>query len=271
MAGDRGKETNMDCVEFETRLRDRLDQRLQPDTPELQVHVHDCHACRQVMSDAKLLLKGISAWKQAIPKIDLTDRLTFGGRLTFASQASSDATAASHTGPSIRSALIRTQVQPASSGYLARGLIALTATALCYMFIAGPIRFTPQELRRELAQQQRNKPKSGVDQEIHHVPTVQAPSIRPDDLKIVLASAEGAYSHLANETVAVAQDFALLMPSGKLFGTSANTGVQDSDSPMLPASGILPTNVYPVGDSVESALQLLWQAVPGDNQSSKSS
>jgi len=245
----------MDCLEFENELQTELDERRDPNTPRLRAHAAECAPCRRSLTDAMLVLSGVFAWRKTLPSINLVDQIDYAQHPLIQRLQAND---------SPGSNLIRRAPGSWSEATFARALIAVSAAALCFMFWSAN---SPSE-STQIANRALVRARQLNSNQLSHSNSFQAePNLVTTDLKMVLASAEGAYSHLAQESVAVAHDFALLVPPGGLF-RSMNT----SDSGVPPSSekvqGLLPANVYPVGDSVESALQLLLQAVPGVEKSS---
>lgn len=236
----------MDCLEFEAQLDAVLDQRLDPRIPALQEHAETCLACRESLNGAIRVLRGVKAWRKTVPAVNLVDQVELSNRASVTQQS--------------RDVTVRKREERPLGGVFSWSLAAVTAAAICLMFWAAPF---PNGSRSS----QRGVAKSGPVKPQAETLTPAPKHLEPANFEIVLASAEGAYSHLAEESVAVAQDFALLMPSSGLFRAtdSPSKATQSSPSSM---NGLLPTNVYPVGDSVENALQFLWQAVPSSEKSS---
>ncbi len=65
----------MQCVEFENRLNDLLDNRIAPeDDPQLNRHAQDCDACAGTLFAQQRLFQGLQASRLA-PSADLPDRI----------------------------------------------------------------------------------------------------------------------------------------------------------------------------------------------------
>jgi hypothetical protein len=250
----------MECREFEIELQDRLDLRQDPRSPALQAHAAGCEACATSLASAKLLLRGVAAWKMTLPTVELAARIA-SQLVTVESAAhiASPRDVASHVVSDRRSG-------PVYSGPFAWGLVTTSAAALCFMFCSTAFQPNSQSPLRNLANRQSSKSKvsataMATPNVMRNEPAANQKDVNPN-LNTVLASAGQAYSHLALETAAVAEDFALLMPAQGFFRDSDPSRIDKAAVPSN-SNGLLPETVYPVGDSVENALQYLWQAVPG--------
>lgn len=229
----------MECVEFEEMLQRRLDERLVPGCPELLAHAVTCPACQLLLEDAGLLSRGVAAWRMSLPVADsdLTSRITEDVLAVIrAEQTASPATIK-----------LRREVGPgdAPQSWQSWAVVAGTVAAICLVFLGSPAR-DPVVIR-------------SVTLGRYELP-VAAPKPKAD-LGRVLVSAEGAYSHLANESLAAARDFALLWPAGNVTSTDASKDPPAEDD----AAGWSPDlseELAPIGDSVEDAWNFLRRTVP---------
>lgn len=240
----------MDCHEFESQVQDRMDQRQDPRSPALEAHAATCESCHDSLANALILLRGVAAWHGSMPSVDFVDRLALAGLVVNDPK----------TGPD-RPDVVEVQkgTNPVTagklSGALSWGMVATSAAALCFMFWPASNPQDPRAIQRSIASQRSSN-------EMRARPTPTEP-----DLETVLASAGQAYSHLARQTAtAAAQDFALLMPSQGFFRSTKSSQTDVDPVPAKP-SGLIPENVYPVGDSVENALHYLWRVMPGVEKS----
>jgi hypothetical protein len=246
----------MECREFEIELQDRLDLRQDPRSPALQGHADSCEPCRTSLASAKLLLRGVTAWKKSLPTVELAARIASQlGSVESPIHIASPREVVSHAVSDRRSG-------PVYSGPFAWGLVTTSAAALCFMFCSAAFQQNSQSPSRNLANRQGSKSKALATVMVAPNGSSAKQTGANPNLDTVLASAGQAYSHLAQETAAVAEDFALLMPTQGFFRASDPSRI-DMDAVPSNSNGLLPETVYPVGDSVENALQYLWQAVPG--------
>ncbi|MDB5385103.1 MAG: hypothetical protein JWM11_749 [Planctomycetaceae bacterium] len=246
----------MDCLEFENQLQDLLDRREDPRASALQLHASECVACGELLTGAATLLHGVHVWRKSLPAVQLVDRILSACDLINLGQIDVGSVVVEHARPidggDVRvNRSVPEKVQP---GIRAWGLVAASAAALCFMFWSASAQKISQTGPRGYASSR------GLKSKLDPIA-----SAKPD-LGTVLASAGKAYSHLAQETAVAAQDFALLMPSSGFF-RSAELPRAGVKAPASDSRGLLPENIYPVGDSVENALQFLWQAVPGVEKS----
>ena len=229
-------DSHMDCQEFEAQLEWRLDERLDPVSPELQAHTDECAPCLERLQGATALLHGVAAWRQTIPapSVDLAARIA--GQLHTASEQK----------PEIRVANIA-----ASGSRWQAWIVAAGAIVAMWLVFLRPASDSGQ-------------PGSQIAKVIPAVP-VAPPSPVPQklpaaDLETVLVSAEGAYSQLATETLEAAHDFALLWPTTQAVSTSpVPSAPQQQDSNWNQQWS---RELAPIGDSVGDALDFLWRAAP---------
>lgn len=230
---------SMDCQQFEELLQQRLDERLDPVTAELQTHAEHCPTCQDQLRQAKVLLQGVSVWrkKRPVPSVNLTSRVL--ASLPGATQPQTTS----------RSTEVRVgRVDPSPSHWQTVAVAVASMAALWLVFVGT--RFNNDGRHdRSVA--------------------VKAPVIAPptpvnsdSDLDAVLVSAEGAYSQLATETIEVAQDFALLWPASQ---TVSDSKPPPAAAAQIPADHPDPTwadELAPISDSVGNALDFLWRAAP---------
>lgn len=232
----------MECLEFETLLQQRLDERLVPDCPELHSHAAACPACALLLSDAILLEMGVAAWRMQLPVAphDLTSRITDQVLNIIRTEQ-----------PRLQSE-VQVRRAPAQSTapstWQTWAVLAATVAAVWLVF-AGSITHPPagRRVAATLTPAPRSQPRA--------------------DLGSVLISAEGAYSQLANESLAAAQDFALLWPASSASAT-AQPPSAGSPGPGAEWSPTLSNELAPIGHSVEDAWNFLRRAVPQVQKSS---
>jgi hypothetical protein len=260
----------MDCSEFEIRLAERLDLRQDLQSAGLHVHAESCESCRQSLLDAKILLQGVAAWRQSLQHFHVLERISIT-ELTRSIEQSPTAEKVTAEKVVVRKADDRVR-----SGFLAWGLVGTSAAALCFMFGSAAFQQNSPLGQHRLVSRHTDNSAERIAHEIthkNHENNVQTdasvPTTAKPDLETVIASAGHAYSQLAQESAAAAKDFALLMPSRSLFTVSELPNSEDTapnpgNSPAPAKSNpMFPGTVYPVGDSVENALQFLWKSVPG--------
>lgn len=232
----------MECLEFETLLQQRLDERFVPDCPELHGHAVVCAACALLLADVTLLERGVAAWRLQLPVAshDLTSRITDEVLNIIRIEQ-----------PKLQSE-VQVRREPAQSAapptWQTWAVLAATVAAVWLVF-AGSITH-PSADRRVAALQataSRSQPKA--------------------DLGSVLISAEGAYSQLANESLAAAQDFALLWPASSASTTAEPTSARPSGSG-AEWSPTLSNELAPISNSVEDAWNFLRRTVPQVQKSS---
>ena len=230
----------MECFEFETVLHQRLDERLVPCCPELDRHAETCPACRLLMADAELLSLGVATWRANAPAVsaDLTSRVT-EHLLSLSAVRSVEPVTLIVT----RTRRVTDSVGP-SRTWQSWAVLAASAAAIWLVFF-GSVNHQPGN---------RTDPRVAVKAPLQ-------PQQSRADLGAVLVSAEGAYSHLANESLAVAQDFALLWPASRSATTTQPPapGPAGSESPWNPA---WPSELAPISDSVEDAWNFLRRTMP---------
>ncbi|MDB5339457.1 MAG: hypothetical protein JWN70_5076 [Planctomycetaceae bacterium] len=226
----------MECFEFEARLHQRLDERLAPQCPDLQAHAATCPACDLQLHDATLLSRGIASWRTTLPVASsgLTSKIT---EQILAIIRAEQPARPSEVRPYRQSA----QTQ-APQPWQTWAVLAGTVAALWLVFVGSTV-------------QQR------LDRADHRVADVSehAESKPKADLGAVLVSAEGAYSQLANESLAAAQDFALLWPASSASSTAPVPGPTGAGSEWSPAWS---RELAPISNSVEDAWNFLRRTVP---------
>lgn len=229
----------MECQEFEAELEGRLDERLDPCSPELQAHAKYCANCEERLQQAIVLLRGIATWRQALPAPSggLTGRITDHIRLADFE---------------IRS--VSSDRAPARQSKWQAGAVAVAAMAAMWLvFVGSNFDHSGQADHRMAAvgQRQMGSPT--------RAPVTPVP-VTPTDLGTVLVSAEGAYSQLATETLEAAQDFALLWPTSQAVSSAAPPPApQGRDTNW---NQELSRELAPIGSSVTDALDFLWRAAP---------
>lgn len=229
----------MECQEFEAELDGRLDERLDPRSPELQAHAKSCANCEERLQQAIVLLCGIVIWRQAAPAPsgDLTARIANHVRLADFETRSVGSD--------------RTPVN--QSKWQAWAVAAAAMAAIWLVFVGANFDHSGQADHRMAAVGQR--PIGSPTR----APVTPVPAT-PTDLGTVLVSAEGAYSQLATETLEAAQDFALLWPTSQAVSNAA-----PSPAPHGPDTNWnqeLSRELAPIGGSVTDALNFLWRAAP---------
>lgn len=90
----------------------------------------------------------------------------------------------------------------------------------------------------------------------------------PTDLQAIVSTAGSAYQTLQHETVAAAQEFALLLPPQATAAlSSANAVPQNAASSSYLPVPALPSGLQPIQQSVREGLDFLWLTVPQDLKS----
>lgn len=235
----------MECVEFEKLLQQRLDERLAPRCPELDGHAAACSNCELLLDDTLLLSRGITAWRASRPisSPELTIRIT------------EQVLAVIHDEQPVRTTAIRSH-RDASQSTAPRtwqtwAALAGTVAAVWFVFLSSPVR-------------------DQTDRQTPAVVRVGSPGLQSQpkaDLGAMLVSAEGAYSHLANESLAAAQDFALLWPVRSPSSTADERRTSQAEKPKAEEeeshwSPDLSDELSPISDSVEDAWNFLRRTVP---------
>ena len=246
----------MDCQEFEAELERRLDERLDPDAPELRAHSNECVPCRDLFRESAVLLKGVAAWQRETPVAspDLTSRI-----VDVVLNSNSPAAVPHRTTNHVAVVTGRDRHDSAGNRWAA-GLIALTSVAgLWMMFFGSNFQAVDRSDRRLTALVHSNIAAPDIVEVTDIGPAPQA------DLETVLVSAEGAYSQLATKTMEAAQDFALLWP--------ASTASATEPPAMPPSPGSTwgrgwSTDFAPISDSVGEAFDFLKRAAPRVENSS---
>ncbi len=228
----------MECVEFEQLLQQRLDERLAPVCPELDSHAATCPACHLLLEDARLLSRGVAAWRMSAPVApsDLASRITEQTLAIIRDHHTAAPTTIKR----------QQQVVPSDAlqSWQSWAVLAGTVAAVWFVFLGSTVPHSTNSSRavvRNGALTQQARPKA--------------------DLGVVLVSAGGAYSHLANESLAAARDFALLWPAGSGSAT-VDTSDPQSDEADTGWSPDLSEELAPIGDSVEDAWNFLRRTVP---------
>lgn len=230
----------MECVEFEKLLQQRLDERLAPRCAELECHAVACSGCALLLEDACLLSRGVSAWRAqtAVASPELTTRVT--------EQVL---------------AIIRSErpVRETSGGTIGRRVVQAEApqTWQAWAVLAGTVAAVWCVFLGSTAQQQTNSHSRDVVR--FAPPAKQTPP--KADLGVVLVSAGGAYSHLATESLAAAQDFALLWPASSA-STAGELRTPKTEAEESDWSPDLSDELSPISDSVEDAWKFLRRTVP---------
>ncbi|MES2789340.1 MAG: hypothetical protein V4719_06940 [Planctomycetota bacterium] len=226
----------MECLEFERLLEQRLDERLVPRCPELQTHAQTCVPCTFLLEDAELLSRGIAAWRGHLPAApsDLAARIT--GQVLAILPPQSPVRP-----PELRVDRRSSPNEPPRT-WQTWAVLAGSVAAVWFVFLGT----TPRPDRAE---------------RVASVPTSVPESKPKTDLGAVLVSAEGAYSKLATESLAAAQDFALLWPTS----SAASDAGSSPSAPGEDGSNWTPSlsrELAPIGNSVEDALDFLRRTVP---------
>jgi hypothetical protein len=273
----------MDCHEFEKTLQVELDLRHDPRTAALEVHASECHQCSESLRSAVMLVRGVVQWRRSMPTVDLVDRIPLPmSQLVSAATSTTTSSSTAETGEASSPRFSRRlpdEYSASAPQAWARGFLALSGCALVFMFLTTAFqvdtvqsRVVKRQQRADVLTQRiarRGHPQTrSVDHSISAGVTPVEPEKAVDaDLELVLVSAGEAYSRLAEQTATAANDFSLLIPPKGLFTLSGMSEERSEAVPMRTDS-MLPANVYPLGDSVQDALHLLLQAVPGVEKSS---
>lgn len=235
----------MDCREFEAELDRRLDERLDPRTPELTAHAERCVGCGELLRDAVLLLRGVTAWKQSLPAHagDLAARIT------------RDVSGAPGVRPQVRSS-----AEAGSGKWQAWIVVAGSIAAMWLMFVGSPFHHSRGTDHRVAAIGHLNSDASAPPT-IDRVPATGRRAELDADLDTVLVSAEGAYSQLADKTLEAAQDFALLWPTSQAVSDSTSPSIKPQN-PDTNWHQSWPRELTPIGNSIGDALDFLRRAAP---------
>lgn len=223
----------MECFEFETQLQQRLDERLAPRCAELDAHAATCPACDLLFEEVAMLSRGVAAWRTGQPAVssELSAKITQHVLKIICDEQPVRQT----TVRPLRQAAQTQSPQVWQTWAVFAGAIA----AVWFVFVGSTVQRPDQRVAAVSVHTEPSKPKA--------------------DLGTVLVSAEGAYSQLANESFAAAQDFALLWPA------SSASSERPSPAPMGTGSELSPAwspELAPISNSVEDAWNFLRRTVP---------
>lgn len=228
----------MECFEFEALLQQRLDERLAPRCAELDAHAATCPECNRLAEDAALLSRGVAAWRTSLPVASsgLTSQMTEQVLATLRAEP-----------PAPRSIDLRPQRQLAHTETPQRWqtwiVLAGTVAAVWCVFLGSSAEHHAARVAHRMT-----AVSPGAEQ------------LKPKaDLVAVLVSAEGAYSQLANESLAAAQDFALLWPARSVPSTTPAAVPSGTGSEWSP---VWSPELAPLSNSVEDAWNFLRRTVP---------
>lgn len=242
----------MECDQFESELQRRQDARMVLAAPELEAHAANCSACQSRLTDALLLESGIAAWllKPVSVSAEFADRLT--AQLQQLQRQSATSRPADVVADSSAVIAIRRPPDSEDRPRVWQGAAVCAATvAAVWLVFAGSLGNGPQSIAV--------RPSRPAFQ-----PALPAPAA---DLGTVLASAQGAYSHMANDSLAAARDLALLWPTTTESNpTPASSNTPNSGNDAWDAD--LSKDLAPISSSFGDALEFLKRTVP---QSAKSS
>ncbi len=223
----------MECFEFGALLQQRLDERLAPRCAELDAHAATCPACDHLFEDVAILSRGVAAWRTGQPTVssELSSKLT------------QDVLEIIRAEQPVRQTAVRPLRQSAQTQapqiWQTWAVFAGAVAAVWFVFVGSTVQ----------------RP----DQRVAAVRVFTEPSKPKADLGAVLVSAEGAYSQLANESFAAAQDFALLWPAGSMSSASPSPAPMGTGSDWSPAWS---PELAPISNSVEDAWNFLRRTVP---------
>ncbi|HVW01034.1 MAG TPA: hypothetical protein VHB77_11865 [Planctomycetaceae bacterium] len=230
----------MNCIEFEQLLERQIEEREPLDSSAPPSHVTACPACRGLWDRQILLEEALAAWKVEPLAADLTDRILGHVRAsTVVVPAAPDA---------VPTVAAETHSAPAAVWSLDRARIALCGLAA--LFVAAVL----WSDRFESA-----PGKSG--------PTVaemaQPRDIDPEmpQIDVLMASAQTAYRELAHGTAEMAQLPVIPSTPVELPPTGAPI-----PQPLTWFGGV-GHELAPLQTEVGSALNFLWDTLPGDDPS----
>lgn len=237
----------MHCAEFERILFLRETDRTWDDAGRLRRHAAACAACREKTREAAWLDLAVRCWNDAVPEVDLVDRI-LGGLVSTraASNQNHSAVTRSRTRISLGAG---TKARHASAG-------VLTASAAAMLLLLLGAR----EERRgvEPAQVVRREPSS---------PETTPADVRPDDdlpsadLDLLVRDAGLAYLSLARGTVDAFAEAKIVMQLG-LRETDESRNGNGSPIPSNPWWGQWRDEMTPLGQELEQTLDLLRDALP---------
>lgn len=235
-----------ECQEFEALLEQRLDERLDPRTVELQAHAEQCVVCRERLRQATLVLHAVSAWRKTLP--GPSESLI--PRVLASLPRSSDRTT---TLPQVK---VRALPPDQAPGKWQMVAVAAASIAAMWLIFLGTAFQDNRHPGRNLASVGPWTPPT-----VTPVPVPASIAPQPD-FETVLVSAEGAYSQLATETLEVAQDFALLWPSSQAVSDNSTSPQPTPQIPATDSTSDWADDLAPISDSVGDALNFLWRAAP---------
>lgn len=242
----------MNCTEFELRLNEQLDARSVEETPGFSEHIAECEHCRIFWESAQTLADAISRWRDETPEVDLSSVVLARHALENGRSASGRSAAPSRVPPRTsqpvpRATASRDLTVPGDAVARTRAtlLASLAALVALVTLSAVPSFENPAEIaaRRNLSG---SLVASRSGREIGEGKTVNPVTLDGDSPYATLGKQAGGL--LAG----------LLVPE---TAPSATTSV-----PAAPATrndswlGGLQNQWQPVGESLENALDFLWQA-----------
>jgi hypothetical protein len=239
----------MNCAEFDVELNRVLDRRTGEELAVLQPHAEQCADCRQALDRARGLLEAITAWRGAVPEVDLANAVVLACAEVSPSPAAIENQSSKRSVQTAGSVVVT-----ASSSRHQRRAIYATLVALSSMLLLAVYLLSSNPESPTIVEKTPGLPR-------------EAPANKPpvDPELALLDQAGDAYGRLAKSAAGALEEFAVIVIPGA--GGAVPT-VRTSDSADEPLLEGLQQQLQPVGRSLGNALDFLWEvgSSPADSR-----
>lgn len=244
--------SKMNCNEFESAHRQAIESRSAQLTESLHAHAAECDACASSVAEDAVLERTLSAWLNAVPRVDLTDVVLARWRSEQPALPVAPVVAAKTP------KLVSSQSDTTAGRSSARGVGLMLVALICLLAFVRLISTTTVPIERNALNgsptvaAQDSQPKSAIPEGAEPVPEIDG----------LVRNMGSAYLGLAYDVGNTLSDAAEIIPS---VGFRPEVGTADGDKTLLPAaapSGEWTNEFKPIGQKVGKAFGFLLEAIP---------